>query len=260
MNGFLVESALLSHGLASISDEELLKLWHFTEQNIVWVEEGEIKIGTIQQFLPFRSRKDNLHRIDYTMLFDALSSRLSGALTASGTMAVCKKLGIRLAVTCGMGGIGEIQAEKLCPDLPALEKIPVALISSGPKDMLDIDATFDWLMSHGVTVFCIGQSRYTGYIFKSSDVPLRRVSPADIALEKDQHLLVINPIADEKKLGDLSILQAGITAGKHAETAGRHYHPAANREFDRLSNGYSSKIQLDALVKNVEMAQALIES
>lgn len=48
----------------------------------------------------------------------------SGALTASGTMAVCVKMGIPVAITCGMGGIGDIKGEELCPDLPALQQIP----------------------------------------------------------------------------------------------------------------------------------------
>ena len=62
-------------------------------------------------------------------------------------MAVCKKLGIPAAVTCGMGGIGEIKGEELCPDLPALAEIPIILISTGPKDMLERKATVSWLTS-----------------------------------------------------------------------------------------------------------------
>ena len=258
MHGFLVESALLTHGLASISDEELRKAWHFAEQNIAWVEEGKIKIGGMQQFLPFRNRKNNLHRIDCCLLPTALSQGLTGALTASGTMAVCKGLGIKLAVTCGMGGIGDIEAEKLCPDLPALAEIPVALLSSGPKDMLDIPATLHWLAAHGITVYCIDKPCYTGYIFKSINVPVQQAKLADIVPGQKQGLLLINPIADENKIADLAMLQAGIAAGKQAEAAGKHYHPAANREFDRLSKGYSSKMQLDALINNVEMAQKLV--
>lgn len=91
---YLVESALLTHGLKSVSNETI-----------------------------------------------KLVEKQSGALTASGTMAVCVKMGIPVAITCGMGGIGDIKGEELCPDLPALQQIPVVLISAGPKDMLDRKAT-----------------------------------------------------------------------------------------------------------------------
>ena len=66
-------------------------------------------------------------------LMDQASEGISGALTASGTMAVCRERHIPLAVTCGMGGIGDIKGEELCPDLPALRDIPVALISTSPS-------------------------------------------------------------------------------------------------------------------------------
>lgn len=255
---FLVESALLSHGLVSVTDEDLLHAWPFSEQNIAWVEEGAIKIGTLQHFLRFRNGTDSTHRIDCNFLPAALSQGATGALTASGTMAVCQKMGIRLAVTCGIGGICDIEAEKLCPDLPALEKIPVALISSGPKDMIDVPATFEWLAEHGVMVCSVNQARYTGYIFKSTNVPVHQTELVDIALAQTRPLLIVNPIPDEKKIEDLAILQAGIIAGKKAEAEGKYYHPAANLEFDRLTNGLSSRIQLDALIKNVEMAQRLV--
>ena len=254
---FLVESALLSHGLASVTDEDLLCAWPFSEQNIAWVEEGAIKIGGIRQFLCFRSDAGSANRIDCNFLPTALSQGFTGALTASGTMAVCEKVGISLAVTCGIGGICDIKAEKLCPDLPALEKIPVGLISSGPKDMIDVPATFEWLAEHGVLVCSASQAHYTGYIFKSTNVPMHRLELADIALRQKEPLLIVNPIPDEKKIKDLAILKAGVAAGKKAEEEGKYYHPAASSEFDRLTNGLSSKIQLDALVSNVKMAQKL---
>ncbi|MDD2251856.1 MAG: pseudouridine-5'-phosphate glycosidase [Dehalococcoidales bacterium] len=255
--GFLVESALLSHGLVSVSDEAMLCAWPFSEKIIVWVEEGSIQIGTMEQFLHFRSTAHSANRIDCNFLPTAVSQGATGALTASGTMAVCQRMGIRFAVTCGIGGICDIEAEKLCPDLPALAKILVTLISAGPKDMVDVPATFKWLAEHEVTVCSVNQTRYTGYIFKSTNVPVQQVEFEDIVLKPREHLLIVNSIPDENKIKDLAILQAGVAAGKKAEAEGKYYHPAASAEFDRLTGGLSSKIQLDAMIKNVEIAQKL---
>ena len=79
---FLVETALLTHGLASVSNEMLLKTWESTEKNIVWVDQGEICIGDMEEYLPFRKRAPQLLRIDCNMLDNALEQKLSGALTA----------------------------------------------------------------------------------------------------------------------------------------------------------------------------------
>ena len=116
---YLIETALLTHGLRSLTNNYLLENWTLPEALIAWIYKGEIKIGTITKYLSFRTEAQSAIRIDCSILENALKNGVSGALTASGTMAVCKKLGIPAAVTCGMGGIGEIKGEELCPDLPA---------------------------------------------------------------------------------------------------------------------------------------------
>ena len=130
----LIETALLTHGLRSIANEELAQSWHCPDAILAWVDGGELKLGPIGEYLPFRERSEELIRIDCDHLEEALQTGASGALTASGTMAVCRRLDIPMAITCGMGGIGDLRGEELCPDLPALMNIPVALISTSPKD------------------------------------------------------------------------------------------------------------------------------
>lgn len=257
MRKFLVESALLTHGLVSVSQEELRSLWPTEIDCITWVDQGQVVIGSMEQFLPFRQRAAELCRISWEDLPGALEKGVSGALTASGTMAVCQQMGLPLAVTCGMGGIGDIKGEELCPDLPALRDIPVALISTSPKDMLDIPATISWLTGAGVRVLGIGTDRCTGYIFLSADVPLsgrldKETLPADC-----RQLLLLNPIPEKERVQDLSLLAQGIAAGKQAEAEGRYYHPAANAAFDRLTGGLSSRLQLRSIIANALMAQKL---
>ena len=141
----LVETALLTHGLRSITNADLAAQWRCPAARLAWVDRGRLQIGDLSAFLPFRTRAAEVCRIDCNQLEAALTHGVSGALTASGTMAACAKLGIGLAVTCGMGGIGPLRGEALCPDMPALCQIPVALIATSPKDMLDIPATLAWL-------------------------------------------------------------------------------------------------------------------
>ena len=257
MRKFLVESALLTHGLVSVSQEELRSLWPSEIDCIAWVDQGRVVIGPIEQFLPFRQRAAELCRISWEDLPGALEKGVSGALTASGTMAVCQQMGLPLAVTCGMGGIGDIKGEELCPDLPALRDIPVALLSTSPKDMLDIPATIHWLTGAGVQVLGIGTDRCTGYIFSSADVPLSGAFTGSRLPADSRRLLLLNPIPEEERVQDLSLLAQGIAAGKQAEAEGRYYHPAANAAFDRLTGGLSSRLQLHSIIANARLAQAL---
>lgn len=253
---FLVESALLTHGLRSLSNDEIKSQWNCADKNICWVDGGNIVIGNIDEFLFFRNRQSQLIRIDCKTLSTAIKDKLSGALTASGTMAVCEKLGIKLAVTCGMGGIGDIKGEELCPDLPALVQIPVSLISTSPKDMLDVGQTIKWLKNNGIDVCCINSNFCTGYIFNSCNVPVKNVKTDIKIISKKQ--LILNPIPENQRVSDLSILHKAIEVGKKAEKDGEYYHPAVNGEIDRLTDGYSSLIQLKSLVQNVSLAETII--
>ncbi len=67
----------------------------------------------------------------------------------------------------------------------------------------------------------------------------------------------MNPIPEERRLQDLSLLENAIKAGEEAESQGSIYHPAANACFDKLSLGLSSKIQLESLISNIEVAKSI---
>ena len=259
---FLAETCLLTHGLRSVTNEEMAAAWPFTEPCLVWVEKGEIIHGDMERFLSFRAKGGDVIRFDCFNLADGLAKGLSGALTASGTMEVCRREGIPLAVTCGMGGIGDIAGEELCPDLPALSNLGVALIATSPKDMLNIPATLDYLKEHGVTV---AGNRCTGYVFCSTDVetgaPLSDY-PNAAAVEnaaRNGGLLLLNSIPEDQREQDLTIVEKAIEAGKKAEAAGGYYHPAANAEIDRLTAGHSSRIQLHSFIANIRMAADIPE-
>lgn len=259
VNGFLVESALLTHGLVSVSNQELADSWPQEYENIVWVDHGKICVGGMHAFLPFRDRADHLMRIDWERLPAAMQEDASGALTASGTMAVCQLMGLPLAVTCGMGGIGDIREERLCPDLPALRELPVTLLATSCKDMLDIPATISWLRENGVCVLGVGTDLCTGYLFNSARVPLDgKLEPMRLP-EHSGKLLLLHPFPSEDRLPDISMLAEGIDAGKQAEAEGKYYHPAANAAFDRLTNGVSSKMQLKSIIANTKLAQKLLK-
>ena len=253
---FLVETCLLTHGLKSVTDELLFERWPKEIECIAWVDKGRARIGGIEEYMPFRSRKDII-RIDRDKLPMALSEGISGPLTASGAMALAERMGIPLAVSCGIGGLCDIKGEELCPDLPAIAEMPVSLLATAFKDMLDIPGSVEWLRSHGAKVLGVGSDRSTGYLFNSVDVKLDGMLEGNI-ISGNGGLLILNPIALERRIQDIFLLQKGIASGKAAEEMGGYFHPAANAEFDRLTGGEISRIQLDSLIANAKLAVGLI--
>lgn len=248
----LVETALLTHGLKSVTNAEIKKIWSDDEKNIVWISEGEIIVGDITEFLKFRKNAESLIRINSDTLENALKEGLSGALTASGTMAVCEKMGIPLAITCGMGGISD--GNRICQDLPALVKLPVALLTTGPKDMMERANTIGWLKEHNVQVLGTKRDYCTGYVFTGEKVSLQGIYKGG---EMKSSTLLIHEIPEEKRLVDSQLLEIAVLEGKKAAKEGRSFHPAVNGKLDEMTNGYSSRIQLESLVENVRFAKEL---
>lgn len=251
---FLIESALLSQGLISISAEEMERLWPPEFNNIAWLEKGQVKIGGMKEFLPFRAQKES-GRIDYYHFKEAKAQGLSGALTASGTMRLAEELGLTLAVSCGIGGIGDIQGEELCPDLPALAESSCSLLASSPKDVVNIEASLNWLRDHKVPLIGIETPICNGYLFKGKDHPLDYTLNSKHPQTQAMRGLYLNSIAEDQRLKDRGLLEKAIQAGKEAESKGLAFHPAANAYFDQATKGYSSEIQFESLIANAKLAQ-----
>ncbi len=253
---FLVETALIAHGLPSVTNDDLIACLSPLKAVFCYIEKGQTKLGTIEDFIPLMQTADSLIRIDQNGLEKAISNKLSCALTASATMAVCKSMNIPLAVTCGMGGI---RNNLLSSDLPALADTGVALIATSPKDMLDIPATLKWLSSNNVSVFSTKTNFCTGFVFSSAKESVPQLPYKSITSVKE-NTLILNPIDETKRIADKTILSKSISAGIEAEKNGRYFHPAVNKEIDRLTGGYSSKLQLSSLADNIKLALNLAKT
>ena len=253
---YIVETALLGQGLISIEDEEILSIWP-KDALLAWVQKGKIKIGTIEEFIPAR-KSNNWGRLDGITVKNKQQDNVNAYLTASGTMVVAKEMGCPVVVSAGIGGIGDIKDERLCYDLPALSQLEITLVATSPKDMLDIPATLHWLNNHGVKVSGYNTNICNGYILVQDAIKLRgKINSKDANKLEYGCNLILNPIPEERRLQDLSLLKEAVKAGKKAENQGNIYHPAANACFDKLSSGLSSKIQLESLISNIEVAKLI---
>lgn len=253
-NRFLVETALLTHGMDSISNESLLGAWPFNDGNIAWLEAGEIIIGNIHEFVSFRQRAADVLRIDGAGLKKACADGKSGALTASGTMMVAKDYNIEVVVTAGMGGIGNIDGEKFCYDLTALKELPITLISTGPKDVVDAKATFQWLRDNQVVVNGYETAVYNGFVFTQPDLPIEMFQDWN-----QKPKLLLNPIAVEKRFKDKAIFDEGLKVAKAKQKEGYYFYPALNTALDALTKSRSTWLQLEALIENIKVAENLLK-
>ncbi len=251
---YLIETALITHGLSSISDQQIRELWYLPESKFVWLEEGKVITGTLQEYLPFRKKATRSLRFDAKHLPSAEKQKLTGALTASATMVICSRFGIPIAVTCGMGGIGPYPSSQVGADLLALSELPVILIASAPKDVFDLSATIGWLKEAGVKVVGSYDSYCDGFLSKKEPVQLDG-KLAEVSLEPQ--LLILNRLPDHERVVRSEQLAEAMDYGRQAQQRGESYHPAVNNKLDELTTGMTSRIQLRALLANTSLAESV---
>ena len=255
MVGYLAESALLTHGLRSITEDELIRMWPQDSTSIAWMEDGGLRVGGIEDFCRFRKKAQDFDRVNYQNYEYYASNGKSGALTASGTMKACEGLGIALAVTCGMGGLMEGQEPKECHDLQALANSPVSLLAVSPKDMFDLGRTIKAMEEAGITILGYHSDVCDGYMFEGEKVKIsgcwREEAPS-------KNTLFLRSIQTEERIADKEILSQAFQYGQEQKIQGRAFHPAVNAKIDELTEGYSSRIQLRALIENIAWAEELI--
>jgi pseudouridine-5'-phosphate glycosidase len=111
----------------------------------------------------------------------SLAAALAGggwaATTVSATMIGAHAAGIRVFATGGIGGVhrgalagpdGRPPTLDISSDLEELARTPMAVVCAGPKAILDVPATLEYLETRGVPVVTIGQDDLPGFYARSS--------------------------------------------------------------------------------------------
>ena len=119
----------------------------------IGVVDGVIRIGLSEAELHrFAEAGDDARKAGPRELGLCVARRLLGATTVGGTLAVCRRVGIRFMGTGGIGGVhrGFAQHPDVSADLTELARTPVLVVSSGVKSLLDVGATAEVLETLGV--------------------------------------------------------------------------------------------------------------
>ena len=97
--------------------------------------------------------------------------------------------GIRVFATGGIGGVhrgalagagGGAPSFDISSDLEELGRTPMAVVCAGPKAILDVPATLEYLETRGVPVISVGQAELPGFYARSSGIAAPHVV-ADVA-------------------------------------------------------------------------------
>jgi pseudouridine-5'-phosphate glycosidase len=170
----------------------------------------------------------------------ALAEGEWAATTVSATMIAAHAAGITAFATGGIGGVhhgalgvpGSTTRPSLdvSSDLEELGRTPMAIVCAGPKAILDVPATMEYLETHGVAVVAVGQDELPGFFARSSGLRALASAPdldgataivrTHLGLGLGSAVLVCVPVPADVALPDDVARDAVTRAVADAEAAG----------------------------------------
>ena len=180
-----LESTLISHGLPHPANLEVARA---SEQAVrdagavpatVAIRDGRLLVGLAAAELEALATapEGSVMKAARPTLSRAVARVGWAATTVSATMIAAHAAGIRVFAT---GGIGGVHRGALAPatdqgatfdissDLEELARTPMVVVCAGPKAILDVPATLEYLETRGVPVVTIGQEELPGFYARSS--------------------------------------------------------------------------------------------
>ncbi len=201
------------------------------------------------------------------------------ATTVSATMIAAFAAGITVFATGGIGGVhrGALDASGGAPasldissDLEELGRTAMAVVCAGPKAILDVPATLEYLETRGVPVIAIGQSEVPGFFARSSGIPApasvpdiagaARIVAAHLGLGLGSGALVCVPVPADTALPDDVARDAVARAIDDAEAAaivGPAVTPWLLARIAELTDGRSVPANTALIVNNARAAGRL---
>ncbi len=270
-----LESTLISHGLPHPDNIEVARSAEAAVRGsgavpaTMAVLDGVAYVGLDDDTINRLATTPGVVKLSRRDLPAALSGASSmpavGATTVSATMILAHQADIPVFATGGIGGVhrGVTDSMDISADLFELSATPVATICAGPKAILDLPRTREYLETMGVTLVGYRCDDMPAFWARSSglSVDIRAETPEDIAkviaarsdLGIGGAVLVCNPVAEEAAIG-LDVIEGWIESCIDSAPAGAAATPWLLAQIARRSDGQSLAANKRLIIDNAALA------
>jgi pseudouridine-5'-phosphate glycosidase len=171
-----LESTLISHGLpypdnlaVARRSESAVRASGGVPATIA-IHDGRMLVGLADAQLGELARAEGVLKAARPSLAAALAGGGWAGTTVSATMIGARAAGIGVFATGGIGGVHRGAPLDISSDLEELARTPMVVVCAGPKAILDVPATMEYLETRGVPVVVIGQDEVPGFYARGSGV------------------------------------------------------------------------------------------
>jgi len=273
-----LESTIISHGMPypTNRDTALLVENVIREQGAIpatiAVLEGKVCIGLTTVQIEQLAQTENAMKLSRADLAVAVARKVPGSTTVAATMIAAAMAKIEVFATGGIGGVhqGADTTFDISADLQELARTPVTVVSAGPKAILDLPKTLEYLETQGVPVVAYQQDAMPAFWSQDSGLaaPLRiddlnelaKIIRTRQALGMHGGLLVGNPVPKDAEIPRAQMQLYIDTALREAQTKGvrgKAVTPWLLERIVELSDGRSLQTNQKLIVNNAQVAANL---
>jgi len=278
-----LESTLISHGLPYPANLEVARESEAAVRKsravpaTVAIHDGRLLVGLDDAALEALATAPagSVRKAARPSLAIAIAAGGWAATTVSATMIAAHAAGIRVFATGGIGGVhrgalgGQSPSLDISSDLEELGRTPMAVVCAGPKAILDVAATLEYLETRGVPVLTIGQDELPGFYARASGLASPQTAPdvsaaaqiAAVHLELGLGgLLVCVPVPENEALpGDVArdAIERAIAGADAASVAGPALTPWLLARIAAITDGASVRANTALIVNNARVAGEL---
>ena len=270
-----LESTIIAHGMPYPQNVDTAILLEDTIRQqgavpaTVAVIDGVLTVGLSSEQLNRLATQADVLKLSRRDLAWAIARKRTGATTVAATMIAAAKAGIELFATGGIGGVhrGAELSWDVSADLTELARTSVNVVCAGPKAILDLPATLEYLETLGVPVVGFQTNELPAFYSRQSGLKLdlRADTPEELAafikvrqqLSVDGGVLIVQPVAEVHEIPFATIAQtidAALEEAHRANVTGKAVTPWLLDRIRSLTSGQSLATNIRLVENNARLA------
>jgi pseudouridine-5'-phosphate glycosidase len=266
-----LESTLISHGLpyprnleVAMEMEEQVRLAGALPATIGIVA-GSVVVGLNAKEIESLATSTEVSKVSRRDVAAVVLTDGLGATTVAATAWAASRCGIPIMATGGIGGVhrGADRSFDISADLTQLAAVPVAVVCSGAKAILDLPGTLELLETLGVSVVGYGTDVFPAFYSRSSGLRLDyRVDSPDQAarlmrahrdLAFESSLIFGNPVPVSDELPTFEVdswISEALSGAEKQGISGKRVTPYLLGRLGDLSAGRTLEANIALLQNN----------
>ena len=274
-----LESTIISHGMpypknahtAYMCEDEVRA--NGATPAIIAILNGVIKVGLTDEEVDYLAKEGRkVAKVSRRDIAHVVSNGLNGATTVASTMIIASMVGIKIFATGGIGGVhrGAEATFDISADLEELAKTDVAVICAGPKAILDLPKTLEYLETKGVDVIGIKSDYLPAFYSSTSPYKVAHRYDEATSIAKMLHVkwdlglsggvLIANPIPKEYEIEETVInktIDQALDEMNKLGIKGQDVTPFLLAKVVELTKGASLEANIKLVLNNCALASKI---